>query len=144
VAEFLGETTFLAAGVTGVREGPRGPAAGGAGRVLLDLATPVGPLVAASDAPGPGVGQRVTCSIRPEAVRVEPGPVRGGAGATAANAIRARVVETTYLGESALVLLDAGGTLLRASIPNPSDLPGAGEEVGVSASPEDIAVLREG
>jgi len=86
VAEFLGETNFIDATV---RTEPDS-------RGLVELETHVGPLRAHADHHADArPGQRVTCSIRPEAFRVlDPSAPHD-------NALPAIHRETTYLGEIA-------------------------------------------
>ena len=84
VASFIGETNFLEGTVTG-------------GGTALELDTPVG-TISASLPPGRpplSQGQRVTLSLRPEALRVAPAPT------DAPNRFGGRIHHTVYQGEVA-------------------------------------------
>jgi len=115
VAEFLGETNFI-------------PATRGAGS---SLGTPAGTLASTHAAPK---AEKLVVSIRPEAFRV--GMSQG------ANALRGRVVESTYLGELAQYVVELPGpTRVKAATINPGAplLPGA--DIGLSVDPGDVVVL---
>ena len=124
VADFLGETNFIAGTVT---------AAVGDRRTVW---TALGTLeaVAAGDAPHVGPCR---VSIRPEAVAV-------GA-ASGPNVFGARVVETVYLGESLQVTLAAGPLLVRAVLLEraAAATPQVGAEVQCRVDPQDVVLLRE-
>ena len=113
VAEFLGETNLIpgtaqqsAQGVTSIR-------------------TKIGTLQSNSTvAPGP-----VVCSVRPEAIKIGVGPIRG--------VIR----DCTYLGETAQLEIGVGETTVRASIMNPREMPRAGKDTWLTIDPSDVAVL---
>ena len=146
VADFLGETNFLPAEVVG-RDG---------GEVILDC--PLGRLRSAvfpddlSVAPsggtpgsgGPsGGGVRVTCSIRPEAVRLLRGDV--AMPAHVGNCFDARYPDTVYLGELTRHQLVLGGDVafkafeLNAGASGPS----RGGKVRVAFAADDVVILRD-
>ncbi len=114
VAEFLGETNLIPGTVTGSNGG------------VSTVKTGIGQLTAAGTlAPGP-----VLCSIRPEAIKIGIGQLRG------------TIREATYLGETAqLKVAAAGETSLHVSIMNPREIPPAGKETWLSIDPEDVSIL---
>ncbi len=92
VADFLGETNFIPATVVAV-DGDQ---------LRLDTAT--GLLVSSGAAKGVRVGDKVTCSIRPESLRL----LANENGAAASdNVLTARLIDTMYLGETAQHLFEA-------------------------------------
>ena len=126
VADFLGETNFIQGRIKGRDNG----------RVLIDC--PAGRLVSstfADDLPSDG---DVTCSIRPEAIRLlgegEPAPE---------NVLTARRREVIYLGEMAQHLLRIGGDVpVKAFELNPRLLPEAGE-TRIAFEPRDVVILSD-
>jgi iron(III) transport system ATP-binding protein len=130
VADFLGETNFLTATVVKTH-GPGGP---------TTLSTAAGELITAAGAAPPAGGGPVTCSIRPEAVRV----VNNAAGPPAPNAMSGRLVQTIYLGDMAQHHVEvAEGTLLKVLHLNPSRPPQTGEHIDLTVDPEDVVVLTD-
>jgi iron(III) transport system ATP-binding protein len=126
VAEFLGETNILSATITKVSD--QGVA----------VQTDAGPLVARSPLPaGAGPGAQVLVSIRPESIS----PTAAAAPTT--NALPARVLETTYLGDLAqhTVTLGSTPTAPRAKIAvlNPGAVRASFSTVQVA--PEDVILL---
>ncbi|MGD9690746.1 MAG: ABC transporter ATP-binding protein [Phycisphaerales bacterium] len=101
VAEFLGETNFLDVARAEAEPGP------GDGRIVR---TSAGMLRSTSAAREADAREGLVASIRPEALRVL--DEREAAGATG-NLLRGRLVESTYLGELAQLVVelrgDAGG-----------------------------------
>ena len=132
VAEFLGEADFLAATVAS-KEGDR-----------LVLDTPAGRLGAiAPERDPPTVGAKVTVCVRPESWRLT--DFKDGAGD--AGALRATLVDTTFLGEMAQHTLAFANDLhIRASVMNPAGGPVAapGTRVAIATAPEDVIVLPRG
>lgn len=125
VAEFLGETNF----VPGVVE-----SAGAPTRVTTAAGVLVGRAVGTL-----GIGDRVLCSIRPEAVRL-------GAGEAGPNRLHGRVAHSTYLGELAqldvqLRTTDDAAPTLKVSLINPTSAPQVGEDVVLGVDPEDVVLL---
>lgn len=133
VADFLGETNFVTAEVKG-----REPDGKGGEHVLLD--TPMGVLRSAvfpEELPGAG---NVTCSIRPEAIKLNPNGDNGFAG----NRFTADRADTIYLGEMAQYQLAVGEqTRLKAFELNPRfvESPDTAFEAGVD--PEDVVILKD-
>ncbi|HYE02441.1 MAG TPA: ABC transporter ATP-binding protein, partial [Phycisphaerales bacterium] len=125
VAEFLGETNLVRA-----TAGQRTPSG-------LELATLAGPLLAASDGP-PAPGSPLLCSIRPEAVSLQPRP--------GASSLAGRVVESVYLGEiiQHTVELRGGQRLLAVELnPGATAWSRGGTDVTVSVFPQDVVILAE-
>ena len=150
VADFLGETNFVTATVKAVH----------ADHLLLD--SPAGELHAGvrpgnttNPDPLPAVGSTVTCSIRPEALklirerRARPEP------ADHPNQLTGLLLDSVYLGATAHVRLrvhpeghpppdgglDGGGLQLRAAELNPPLVDPPNHPVRVTIDPEDIVVL---
>lgn len=123
VAEFLGETNFLEARVSEVKDNIAALEAA-AGSFAADLA-------GREASPG----DRFTCSIRPEAVRVE----RDGDG------LHATLLDSIYLGEIAQHLVELrGGERLKAAEFNPADIGRRlkpGDPVRLRIHPADITLL---
>ena len=112
IADFLGETNFLAATVRAVERGRTGAGAdsGPPGDELV-LDTPIGVLRAAAVQPGIALGTNCTLSIRPEAI------VAGALSNPHANRIQAQIGARTYLGEVVQIELRIGEVRLRANVP---------------------------
>jgi iron(III) transport system ATP-binding protein len=125
VAEFLGETNFLAATVAKVD----------GGTVVLD--TPAGQLRSASDGDATVArGDAVTCSLRPESLR----PARPG---DHENRLHGTWLETTYLGETAQHRMKlSDGTTIKLLELNPQATPRLGEPSEVAVDPEDVVLLK--
>lgn len=129
VADFIGETNFLAGTVSGVEDGK------------LRVETGHGTF---SGLPGnpdwrPASGEKVLLSMRPEAWRIvpqkedTPGPE---------NSLVGRIEEKTYLGEIAQYQVRAGDAVLKLFELNPR--PGAtyaGEMIRATILPEDVVAL---
>ncbi|MCX5661455.1 MAG: ABC transporter ATP-binding protein [Planctomycetota bacterium] len=143
VADFLGETNFITAEVIG--EG----ASRAAGQPVT-LETPAGKLRSTSypaDLPAAG---GVTCSIRPEAIRLLNSPANGNAptpntpASAAMNVLNAKRVETVFLGEMAQHTLALGETLrLKAFEINPRPVYGNKNAVRIGIDPRDVVVLQD-
>lgn len=132
VADFLGETNFLP-----------GAAAGRDGAALV-VDTPLGKVRSTAFADDVATAEKVTCSIRPEAIRVLRGNVSGDGRAGEENVFPATRAETIYLGEMAQHQVIAGDLRIKAFELNPR--PGAaGEPEGIrlAFAREDVVVLRE-
>ena len=130
VADFLGETNFVAAQVIG-RDG----------RCAV-LETAAGTLHAAvfpDDLPDRGT---VTCSIRPEALRLN--SPNGAEDGSAPNCFRARRAGVVYLGEMAQHHLTVGESVrLKAFELNPKLADSDGTDLSVSVDPQDVVVLTD-
>ncbi len=125
VAEFLGETNFLG-GTIVAREGS-----------TVTVRTPAGDF-RSSCAEGIGANAAVTLSIRPEAFRVVSPSAEHAAQHT--TTLPARVVESTYLGETAQLVAElAGGVRVKVAHLNPaSSTPDA---VTLGIAPDDVVVV---
>ena len=132
VANFMGETNFLDGTVTDFSSG----------QATID--TPVGRLVSSQTSDGLSAGQKVTLSVRPEALKINV-----GGGGDGVNRFDAVVHDTMYLGEVAqhAVSLNAGDGKreLRAFELNPKVVArdGATEQATVSVDPSDVVVLKD-
>ncbi|NLW49333.1 MAG: ABC transporter ATP-binding protein [Candidatus Brocadiaceae bacterium] len=123
VAEFIGEANMVA--------GTLVEAAGGRGVLrseLGDLHAVLGPNV-------PEAGRRAVCMVRPEGLRLGPGPV---------NAFSAVVESSFYLGEVEQFVLSAGGQDLKAFQGNPGEQsPQTGQRIDVHFEAADAVILPE-
>ena len=122
VAEFIGETNFLAGTVKQTREGHATVEA----RNGLMVSVPAG----AGLEPGAEVG----LSVRPERVRL------GGSGSSA-NVISGTVSDVVYHGDHLQLVLDANGQTMLAKADRSGALPGIGDRLDVSFAPEDCWVV---
>ena len=113
VAEFLGETNLIPGTVS--RASDEG----------VEIRSSIGTLKASH---GIGSGE-VLCSLRPEAVKLGIGTIRGV------------VQEAVYLGETAQMAILVGTSVLRASVMNPRDIPVPGKDTWISIDPDDVAVI---
>ncbi len=129
VADFLGETNFLAAQIVGREKD----------QVVLEC--PAGKLrssVYPNDLPARG---NVTCSIRPEAIRVMPANM--ATSGDSLNSFTARRREVIYLGEVAQHRLEIVGDIqLTAYELNPK-LTSDVDTVTISFAPADVVVLQD-
>jgi len=128
VAGFLGETNFLDATIVET------------GKDLTVLDTAAGRLTCSGPPPvGTGTGKRVTCSIRPEALRVvtERHGVRS-------NTFNGRRRHTVYLGATARhhVDLDDGTPLEVLTIHPKSQPDGENDRMHLSVDAKDIVILK--
>jgi iron(III) transport system ATP-binding protein len=128
VADFLGETNFITAGVQCVNDQA----------VLLETAA--GKLVSAAGLADTPRGGNVTCSIRPEALRISNGRDDGGT----RNCIVGKRSQTIYLGEMAQHLIELDdGTVLKVLEMHPSHFGQPGDEVRLSVEPADVVLLPD-
>lgn len=127
VADFIGQTNLLEGKV--VQQNGQ----------LVEVETLAGHLRAVK--PATPLPSRVMVSIRPEQVRlVSTGP-GGGTSAAAANRVRGRTRESTFLGEASELVLDVGGLEFKViTAPPLFEVP---EELSVEFDPEDVVVLAE-
>ena len=130
VADFLGETNFLTAEVV-ERDGDH-----------VTLETPAGRLRSTSfpeDLPSTG---NVTCSIRPEAVRLLAAEEAKHNGRT--NHFEATRSDLIYLGEMAQHILMVGESqAIKAFELNPRHFEPAGTTLHVSVDPQDVVILQD-
>ncbi len=127
VAEFLGETNFLPGSVVEPASSQR--------RALYTLQTAAGPLTTAHIPP---LADKLTASIRPEALRLAP------SFAPEKNLLHGRVLESTYLGEIAQYTVALAGDLkVKAAALNPGAPLPPGSDITLTASPEDVVLLAD-
>ena len=128
MAEFIGETNFLAGKIVGIEA------------EKLQIATEVGPLTAAR--PENSVwqeNQEVWCSIRPESWRLNDKKV--------GNNLAAQIEDAMYLGQNEQLLARLTGgrenaPLVKAAIANPGGAaPILGGQTTLGCAPEDVVVL---
>jgi len=131
VADFLGETNFLSAVVNGT-EGN-----------ALRLDTPAGPLLSTALTDETPAHGNVTCSIRPEALRIVDKPPEQ-------NALTGRRVQTIFLGEMAQHIIELPDeTIIKVFELNPKHFaaPGSaeckGEPMHLHIAPEHVVVLND-
>jgi iron(III) transport system ATP-binding protein len=125
VADFLGETNFIAAEVTATNGS------------TVTLHTPAGDIVSSIKDGDIPKGGNVTCSIRPEAVRFVD---NGGTD----NALVGKRVQTIYLGEMAQHLIELDdGTILKALELHPTHFGKPGNSVRMAVSPKDVILLTD-
>jgi len=131
VARFLGDANFVEGEVMGIRDdGTR------------EVSTALGPLMVAPSNEGPaetpGVGQAASCCFRPESLRVI-----GAGEESRGNRFRARVVSTTYLGDTLEYDLAAanGRIALRATVIGGGEPAHEGTEIELTVTPSDIVLL---
>ncbi len=128
VAEFLGETNFIPVRIVD-RTDQHVSVETAAGRLLARPTADASTHEATQE-----TGERVV-SIRPEAFQIN---ARDGT-----NNLVGRVESTTYLGETAQLVVELpGGVRVKVSQLNPHDTSRMGERVCLSARPEDVVVLR--
>ncbi len=125
VADFLGETNFI--------QGTLAPSSNGAWQIDTAVGTLISRQSGGDHASAPG---SVTCSLRPEAVRIVDTPA-------AENAMTGKRVETIYLGEVAQHIVELpGGTRLKAYELNPRHFGQPGDAMHLTIAPEDVVILR--
>lgn len=125
VADFLGETNFLAATVSAAND------------ALVELETPVGKLHSSAGLETTPRGGNVTCSIRPEALRIVDSPVER-------NTITGKRLSTIYLGESAQYLVELeDSTVLRVLEMHPTHLGEPGDTIHLAVDAQDVVLLPD-
>jgi iron(III) transport system ATP-binding protein len=125
VAEFIGEGNFLTGQITGRNE-------------LLEIALTNRMVLAAAPRDfNARTGSAVTLCLRPEAIRVVEDPPPG-------QSWRARLIETTYLGQVAQHLFRCENDLIKVAEinPKPSRFQ-PGQDYFLCVAPEDITILGE-
>jgi iron(III) transport system ATP-binding protein len=124
VGEFIGEANVIAGVLQATEDG--------IGTVETELGAIKGRLATDEMA----AGADVVCLVRPECVLLGPGE---------ANAFRARIRSSMYLGEVEQFVLEAGEVELRAVQSNPGDEAEApGRAVDACIDPQDVAILPAG
>jgi iron(III) transport system ATP-binding protein len=142
VAEFLGQANMIPGRIM-ERTGVGAPAepSGSASVERLRVETPLGELVAFTRATLRADASRVTLSIRPEQVKIVLLPEALAADVAPTNRVRARVLESCFLGDSSEHRLVSGGHELKMqSVPPRLDLPA---NVTLELAPAELVVLGE-
>ncbi len=128
VANFIGETDFIAGRVLGTQGG------------LVTVDTAVGRFDGVPGDPAriPAAGDAVTVSVRPECWEL-------GREAGARNGVRGRIGDSVYLGDVAQYsFVTGGGVMLKMVERNPRFIDGAGRgELHATVDPEDVVVLAD-
>jgi iron(III) transport system ATP-binding protein len=129
VAGFLGEANFLSGKVIEARSG------------LVRIETPAGPLTGRPATPALAAaapGSMVTCCIRPEAIRLAASMPRDASG----NTLRARLVETIFLGETTQkhFATDGGHRLVVTDLSHRDDKESSHELV---TSQDDVVIIEQ-
>jgi iron(III) transport system ATP-binding protein len=129
VAQFLGQANLIPGRI--IERVPEG-----AGRARVRVDTPLGELTAFSDGTSAVDADRVTLAIRPEQIKV-----LSDAEAALDNPVRARLVESWFLGDSSEHRFDCRGQMLRmTSVPPRLDL---ASEVTLTLAASELVVLGE-
>ncbi|TVQ51394.1 MAG: ABC transporter ATP-binding protein [Phycisphaerales bacterium] len=125
VADFLGETNFI----SGTIESAEG------NRATLD--TPAGGLLSTVHHDDLPDGGNVTCSIRPEALKVVDQPAKQ-------NNLTGKRVQTIYLGEVAQHLVELeDGTVVKSLELHPSHFGEVGDAMRLAVDPSDVVLLTD-
>lgn len=123
VAQFVGQTNLIPATIVERQS------------EMTRISTPVGSLLASGNGELP---EKVVASIRPERLRVVPA---GEASRSGANRFIAKVIETTFLGESSEHVLVSGEQRIRLLCTPP--MFAVPENVTLEVDPQDVALLKE-
>ena len=125
VAEFVGEANFL-----------EGTVAESAGPETVKVITPAGEVLGCRQGPVLAAGQKVTCVVRPESLRL--------VADASANRFHAQIRDVSYLGDVEQYVLDlASGAVWKGIERNPEAIRRRGERLTVFVSPKDVMVLGE-
>lgn len=131
VAEFIGETNFVPGEIQGVRD------SSGFAEVRTPIAT-MRALVPSTKK----VGDRITLSIRPEAITIDHLSAVSNP-QSYATIVLGKCLESTYLGASAQHLVDANGQLIKVFEVNPNSSSFAGKQVRLSIITDQVIGLEE-
>lgn len=131
VAEFIGETNFVPGEIQGVRD------SSGFAEVRTPIAT-MRALVPSTKK----VGDRITLSIRPEAITIDHLSAVSNP-QSYATIFLGKCLESTYLGASAQHLVDANGQLIKVFEVNPNSSSFAGKQVRLSIITDQVIGLEE-
>lgn len=131
VAEFIGETNFVLGEIQGVRD-PIG---------FAEVRTPIATMRALVPSTNK-VGDRITLSIRPEAITIDHvSAVSNPQSCT--TIVLGKCLESTYLGASAQHLVDVNGQLIKVFEVNPNSSSFAGKQVRLSIITDQVIGLEE-
>ena len=125
VADFLGEANFIAAVVTGTE----------AGEVVLE--TSAGILRSSTGVGSTPKRGNVTCSLRPESLKITPRPGDG-------NSLSGKRLRSIYLGEMGQHLIELpDGSIVKALELNPEPFGKCGELMHLAVDPADVVILPD-
>ena len=131
VAEFIGETNFVFGEIQGVRD------SSGFAEVRTPIAT-MRALVPSTKK----VGDRITLSIRPEAITIDHASAVSNP-QSCTTIVLGKCLESTYLGASAQHLVDVNGQLIKVFEVNPNSSSFAGKQVRLSIITDQVIGLEE-
>ena len=131
VAEFIGETNFVSGEIQGVRD------SSGFAEVRTPIAT-MRALVPSTKK----VGDRITLSIRPEAITIDHASAVSNP-QSCTTIVLGKCLESTYLGASAQHLVDVNGQLIKVFEVNPNSSSFAGKQVRLSIITDQVIGLEE-
>lgn len=131
VAGFLGEANLIDGSCVDV-----GPPA--------KIETPIGP-VRATDAADAGIGQTVTCCVRPERISILTELTERGNDSAGANVMPAKIESSTYLGEICQYTCRMGNDAIWkvCVLGHSGEAMASGAQVKLSFSPQDVCVLTK-
>ncbi len=131
VAEFIGETNFVLGEIQGVRD-PIG---------FAEVRTPIATMRALVPSTKK-IGDRITLSIRPEAITIDHASAVSNP-QSCATIVLGKCLESTYLGASAQHLVDVNGQLIKVFEVNPNSSSFAGKQVRLSIITDQVIGLEE-
>lgn len=131
VAEFIGETNFVLGEIQGVRD-PIG---------FAEVRTPIATMRALVPSTKK-VGDRITLSIRPEAITIDHASAVSNP-QSCTTIVLGKCLESTYLGASAQHLVDVNGQLIKVFEVNPNSSSFAGKQVRLSIITDQVIGLEE-
>ena len=131
VAEFIGETNFVSGEIQGVRD------SSGFAEVRTPIAT-MRALVPSTKK----IGDRITLSIRPEAITIDHASAVSNP-QSCATIVLGKCLESTYLGASAQHLVDANGQRIKVFEVNPNSSSFTGKQVRLSIITDQVVGLEE-
>ena len=131
VAEFIGETNFVSGEIQGVRD------SSGFAEVRTPIAT-MRALVPSTKK----IGDRITLSIRPEAITIDHASAVSNP-QSCATIVLGKCLESTYLGASAQHLVDVNGQRIKVFEVNPNSSSFAEKQVRLSIITDQVVGLEE-
>ena len=131
VAEFIGETNFISGEIQGVRDSSG----------FAEVRTPIATMRALIPSTKK-IGDRITLSIRPEAITIDHASTVSNP-QSYATIVLGKCLESTYLGASAQHLVDTNGQLIKVFEVNPNSSSFAGKQVRLSIITDQVIGLEE-
>ena len=131
VAEFIGETNFVSGEIQGVRD------SSGFAEVRTPIAT-MRALVPSTKK----IGDRITLSIRPEAITIDHASAVSNP-QSCATIVLGKCLESTYLGANAQHLVDTNGQRIKVFEVNPNSSSFAEKQVRLSIITDQVVGLEE-